>query len=296
MLRLRLLALIGLVSLSLVLTASARCQGHGQGGHRSGAGSGARHAGGHAHARGRRPGVTLHPGHHRGRRRADARPHPNRPKRVPHPKTTAGGKNAGKKLSPKQRKAVQNFINNNQNNLSGPQKQALNNVLSGNQLSAADRQAVSDLLVNDRGGLSPDAREALTQALNDDTEARMHSFVERFLRVHNDTGEPLRVWVQYHTLTDRKSWVWYPSNPGHSHRAVSFTLKPGAVLTLEDEQRPIRASRVRIWARSTSGKEWLGCRDDDLWLVPEAGHRYEAVAMETYPVTFEQPDSPRAEE
>jgi hypothetical protein len=110
----------------------------------------------------------------------------------------------------------------------------------------------------------------------------------RYLRVKNDTGAKLTVYVQYQTLSQSKGWTWYPVVPGSEPRAVAYVFAPGQEADLRHEDWPVNANRVRIWARSASGEEFVEYRDEDLWLVDESdGERvYYADEAETFTFTF----------
>jgi hypothetical protein len=195
-----------------------------------------------------------------------------------------------KPLTSKQRKAVQDFVQTS--NLSTQEKSAVDKVVSGTPLSATDRSTISALLVRNPASLTAEAREALNQAVADDMEQRMAAYTRRFLRVHNDTGERLKVWVQYRTLSVKQTWEWYPAIPAQSRQALGYDVEPSAVVDLEHTQGRISASRARLWARSSTGREWGDFRDRDLWLVPETddqgSHRYYAAEAETFTFTFER--------
>jgi hypothetical protein len=111
----------------------------------------------------------------------------------------------------------------------------------------------------------------------------------RILRVKNDTGGRLRVFVQYHTLNDQNQWAWYPVDPGQAPKGVSCIFDPGEETTIEHSSFVINADRVRIWAVAEQGEQWTDYQDADLWLVPEVEdgkHQYRADQMEAHTFTF----------
>jgi hypothetical protein len=116
----------------------------------------------------------------------------------------------------------------------------------------------------------------------------------RYLRVQNDTGKALKVWLQFRTLTDAGQWTWQPVAPEKSSAAIAFDLAPGAGTDLTYQGRRVSASRVRIWAVA-DGASWLHNKDRDLWLVQElderGNHVYSAQELQTYTLTF-PPASP----
>jgi hypothetical protein len=112
---------------------------------------------------------------------------------------------------------------------------------------------------------------------------------QRFLRLENDTGEPLTVYVQYRCLTGEGAWTWFPANPASSTDAVTTRLDPGQVMNVKDQGAAIAASRVRIWG-TTATKKWLTYQSQDFWLVPEQDdqgrHCYVAPEMGTFTFSF----------
>ena len=112
--------------------------------------------------------------------------------------------------------------------------------------------------------------------------------VERFLRIKNDSGEKLTVFLQVRTRNDRGEWVWSPEAPGSKAKVMTFDLEAGKTLDLTGK---VSASRVRLWARSESSS-FMDYANQDLWLVPETTnsgeHRYQASQMQTYTFTMKQ--------
>src|SRR5262249_6843353 len=113
--------------------------------------------------------------------------------------------------------------------------------------------------------------------------------VERFLRIKNDSGEKLTVFLQVRTPNDRGQWVWTAEAPGAKAKVMSFEVEADKVLDLTGK---VSASRVRLWARSETAS-FMDYANQDLWLVPETEnngeHRYRAGQMQTYTFTMKQP-------
>jgi hypothetical protein len=67
---------------------------------------------------------------------------------------------------------------------------------------------------------------------------------------------------------------------------MAFELAPGETADLQDGDWRLNARKVRIWAQSQSGKQWLKFKDADLDLVPEADdsgqHSYLADQLQIY--------------
>lgn len=112
---------------------------------------------------------------------------------------------------------------------------------------------------------------------------------QRYLKLQNDSGSKLKVWVQYRTLSEQKVWVWVPAAPEDSDKALTYDLEPGQSLHVAQQGEKIAASRVRLWAQSEIGK-WLEYKDADLWLVPEEDqngqHNYMANEIKTFTFVF----------
>lgn len=103
---------------------------------------------------------------------------------------------------------------------------------------------------------------------------------ERNLKIVNETGQDLEVYVQFFTERDGKD-KWLPGTPGKSSKANKYKIKKGVVLNLDDPtHKPfmLQAQKVRIWAKSTSGKstKWEAWKKKDLAL---AAAPYEALEM-----------------
>lgn len=109
----------------------------------------------------------------------------------------------------------------------------------------------------------------------------------RLLRVKNETGNKLTVYLQYETFTNKGNWVWYPENPG-SKQVVIFQLADGAQADMDHDGWPVNARRVRIWGVTADGRKLADYRDRDLWLVEEQGGErvYMARDGETFTFTF----------
>ena len=139
-----------------------------------------------------------------------------------------------------------------------------------------------------RAGLSDAEREAIKEALEVDPDLQA-PWLKRLLRVVNETQEQLTIWVHYRTVkeTSTKSfWQWMPGPPVNENRALKFTLDAGRAIQVEDDEDvPIEANKVRIWAQSESGAALEKHKNKDLWLV-QPGHKYFAKKIEESSYSF----------
>jgi tetratricopeptide (TPR) repeat protein len=91
----------------------------------------------------------------------------------------------------------------------------------------------------------------------------------RSLRIHNKSGEKLRVFIQYETQTAEGNWQWFPGPPD-SGKYLTRLVPMNQSAFVIDQGRHIKARRVRAWAEAVpSEKSWAGYRDKDLLLAPD---------------------------
>jgi hypothetical protein len=131
------------------------------------------------------------------------------------------------------------------------------------------------------GGQEP---SGLSAPRGQDMEARLIQG-ERFIRVQNDTGKAVTIYVQcYARTTD--GWAWLPAEPGQDGQGLAYDLDAGETTHLAYQGQKLKGSRIRFWVDSDAG-EWNDC-DQDLWLVPEVdqrgNHVYRAAEIETFPL------------
>lgn len=105
-------------------------------------------------------------------------------------------------------------------------------------------------------------------------------FDERNLKIVNETTQDLEISVQFFTERDGKD-KWLPGTPGKSTKVTKYKIKKGASLNLDDKtHKPfmLQAQKVRVWAKSTSGKsaKWEAWKGKDLAL---AAAPYEALEI-----------------
>ena len=106
----------------------------------------------------------------------------------------------------------------------------------------------------------------------------------RYLRVGNNTDQPVSLFLQYETASEDGTLQWVPGDPAQSTDAEPFELQAGEVTDLFDNGWRINASRVRIWAKA-GDRDIVQFKTRDLWLVPETdpqgAHVYNDQQIET---------------
>jgi hypothetical protein len=118
----------------------------------------------------------------------------------------------------------------------------------------------------------------------------------RYLKLKNETGEKLTVWLRYRTLTTDSGWKWFPEG---GPTELCYELDPGEETYLSHEGWKINADRVRVWARTAGGELMDEFKAQDLWLVPEkdaaGNHVFYAPEAEDFTFVFSG-EEPRAGE
>lgn len=113
----------------------------------------------------------------------------------------------------------------------------------------------------------PDYRKALD--LNPGYKDRVKTHNRCYLQVDNQTGETLRIYVQYEYMTEEGNWVMYPNDPAKTY----WKVEPGKRLQLLDDGWKIACRRCRIWAVGETSKQvWSRYKDQDWWLAPKEGY------------------------
>lgn len=107
----------------------------------------------------------------------------------------------------------------------------------------------------------------------------------RFLRVVNQSDEPIRVYAFYYTKGTDGAWHWYPGDP-RTAGALYWDFEVGEAAYLLHKDFKIKGSKIRIWAEGLrSGGKWLRDQNQDVIICPSEG--YEAPDIGTFTYTFE---------
>jgi hypothetical protein len=115
----------------------------------------------------------------------------------------------------------------------------------------------------------------------------------RFLKVTNETKDPLVVYVQYETLDKDGRWIWVPGVGEKDKWLGPYTVAAGQSSYLKYDGVVVCASRVRLMVRGPDGRAWTVAGGEDIWLVEEntQGERvYEADEVETYTCRLRAPE------
>lgn len=103
--------------------------------------------------------------------------------------------------------------------------------------------------------------------------------------VTNNTGEPLKVFVNCFTHSADGKWNWYPKAPGTDK--YEFSIAAGQSLELSRDDWKLHGNRLRIWATgATSGREWTTYKTKDLETAPAAGYLSDPEKLPAYAVSF----------
>jgi hypothetical protein len=185
------------------------------------------------------------------------------------------------------------------------ERTAIQKLVDSQPLTPDDRSAIANLLFSGRPGLSDDELRALSYGLVEDqardrpasaAAAVSKSTAEsaapppgavrqnrRFLRVLNNSTEPVKLWLQYNLPVERGS-VWVPADPEESSKALAFDLAPGRAYDLHHNGERIAANRVRFWALSPT-RTWSRSADADLVLTA-AGDEPDGYYLDTKVQTY----------
>jgi tetratricopeptide (TPR) repeat protein/S1-C subfamily serine protease len=109
-------------------------------------------------------------------------------------------------------------------------------------------------------------------------------FDRRYIKLVNDSGQQLKVHLQYYTYTTDGTWKWYPSAPKGGNSAM-YTFEPGESAVLYDDNWKVNASKIRLWAFS-SDASWLDYRDKDLVIAPVGGYMSKDGEFELFTYNF----------
>jgi tetratricopeptide (TPR) repeat protein len=124
------------------------------------------------------------------------------------------------------------------------------------------------------------AEYAKAAAMGHEEAKKLKTFSTRFVRVHNTTQEPIKVFVTYQTQTKQGNWVQVPAAG-----ALEWQIAPGQPLYLLLNNVAIDARSLRIWAEGTkSGKKWDNNKRSTMLLVETP---YKARKQDSHTHVFE---------
>src|SRR5262249_36421304 len=115
-------------------------------------------------------------------------------------------------------------------------------------------------------------------------------FTRRYLMLENSTKEKLTIYVQYETQNAQQQWTWVPAGPDDDSKTLKMERAHREPPMVRERGGPTSPRRVRLWAVSAGGAQWLEYKTQDLLLIPEEddqGERwYSASGMDTFTFTF----------
>ena len=174
-------------------------------------------------------------------------------------------------------------------NMDAGQKAAVDKLVGQQPLTDNDRQQLSNLLFNGpQAGLTKEDEQVLGELLLDETGRQTVSTtspgnepsVERtgpwFLRVYNNTGEKIKVFVQVMPDAEAKKDA---KAPAQKLATWVYDLETGKAYDLHQAGQRIKASTVHIWAMSPT-RNWVEHREQELHLTTPPNQ------SKTYMLTF----------
>ncbi|HEX3314652.1 MAG TPA: hypothetical protein VHR72_07150, partial [Gemmataceae bacterium] len=87
-------------------------------------------------------------------------------------------------------------------------------------------------------------------------------FDRRFFLLQNHTGQPIKIYLRYRTLSNRGQWEWVQGAQGD----LIYALNPGEERYIGNKNARILADRVAIWARGDNGEHYETYRFKELVL------------------------------
>jgi hypothetical protein len=84
----------------------------------------------------------------------------------------------------------------------------------------------------------------------------------RFLLLQNHTGQPIKIYLRYHTLSSNGQWEWVPGDDGD----LIYALNSGEERYVGYRNFRILADRCFIWARGSNGELYETYRSRELIL------------------------------
>jgi hypothetical protein len=170
------------------------------------------------------------------------------------------------------------------------QNAALGKLLGNQPLSDQERQQLSDLLFNaDAAGLSKEDEVALGYLLLDQAASNNVATADPvsdvkhgplYLRVYNNTGERLKVWVEIvPEVVEAKKSEPDKKDPMKKALPLQYELVTGKAYDLQKDGKKLQAVAVKVWAISPT-RSWAQHRDEPLQLTMDMN------MSKTYTLTF----------
>ena len=170
------------------------------------------------------------------------------------------------------------------------QKAALSKLLANEPMTDPERQQMTDLLFNaQQAGLTKEDETALSYLLLDDAARHADEPAPSgpgeenagplFLRIYNNTGERLKVWVKVAGPKTDTSPTSNEKAPAKKTEVLLYDLETGKAYDLQQHGQRLKAAAVHVWAISST-RSWAQHRDHELHLTAPANK------SKTYTLTF----------
>lgn len=101
-------------------------------------------------------------------------------------------------------------------------------------------------------------------------------FYTRFLRVRNETGATIRVYMRYYSFDSQGQWGWFGDG-------YSWEIGAGQEVTLAIDNVPIHAQKVVLWGEALDGS--LRFNETAIELAPADGYLAQEREVNTVPFT-----------
>ncbi len=203
----------------------------------------------------------------------------------------------GKQRLPDAKKANENahrikgFTQEKKDKMTPSQRDAMTKLGQNVPLTRPEQATLSGMLFSNKPGFSSQESTIISQSLmmnmmhetQGDPEpapAGRVASATSGVRVHNRTGEPIKLWVQYRVPAENPEAEWRPGArpPVTVPPALEYTLGPGddeegAAWDLTNGGTNLAAYSIRFWAMTPS-QVWADHMEQELVLTPDANNVY----------------------
>lgn len=121
----------------------------------------------------------------------------------------------------------------------------------------------------EKAGVFKESQQDYETALRLDPEYknRIKRLYAVTLKITNNTGERIRIYLQYEYESEKGEWVWWPAQNWHT-----YDFAVGETSALLDNKWKIKARRIRVWAvGQQTGRNYTAHRTNEWWVVGQQG-------------------------